>query len=276
MNDTPDPAELPQAAELKRCCAQLYEGEIARWLLGDSLHPGGLALTERLGMQITLDAHDRVLDVASGRGASALYLAERFGCEVVGVDYGPGSVETARAAAAARGLGTRVSFRAADAESLPFAAGEFDALICECAFCTFPDKAQAAREFARVLRPSGRLGLTDLTRTVELPTALEGLIAWIACVADAQPIERYVEYLRAAGFTVETIESHREALQELVRQVRGRLLAGEVMKGLQRAELPHLDFPAARAMASEAAEAIQRGQLGYVLLAARRIAPGSD
>ena len=50
-----------------------------------------------------------------------------------------------------------------DAERLPLPDNTFDALVCECAFCTFPDKATAAAEFARVLRPGGRVGITDVT-----------------------------------------------------------------------------------------------------------------
>lgn len=261
-------AQVTDAPTIKQCCALLYESAAAKWLLGDSFHPGGLALTERLGVKLSLRAGDRVLDVASGRGTSALYLARRFGCEVVGIDYGRGHVEAAQAEAVARGLSERVSFREADAESLPFADGAFSALVCECAFCTFPDKARAAREFARVLRTGGRVGLSDLTRAGELSRELEGLLAWIACIADAQPVESYVSHLEGAGFLIARIEPHGEALRELVQQVRGRLLAAEVAQGLKKIELPELDFGAARQMAQAAGNAVSRGDLGYVLITA--------
>lgn len=261
MSSPPDDAPV-----LKQCCARLYESEGARWLLGDSFHPGGLPLTERLGTLLGLGAGGRVLDAASGRGTSALFLAERFGCEVVGIDYGRDSVQAATAEAAARGLSHRVSFRQADAESLPFEDDAFEAVVCECAFCTFPDKACAAREFARVLRPGGRVGLADLTRAAELPRELDGLLAWIACIADAQPVERYAELLRTAGFVILTLEPHGEALRDLVRQVRARLLAAEVMQGLGKLDLPGLDFGAARTLARAAAEAVEQGRLGYALI----------
>jgi len=264
------PVRAPEAHVVKQCCARAYETEVARWLLGDSFHPGGLALTERLGVQLNLRAADRVLDVASGRGTSALFLAERFGCGVTGIDLGPESVASAEAEALARGLSDRVSFRQVDAESLPFQDGAFDALLCECAFCTFPDKARAAHEFARVLRPNGRVGLSDLTRVSELPPELDELLAWIACIADAQPTERYTECLRNAGFVVQTIESHREALQAMVRQVRGRLLAADVMRGLKKIELPEVGLAAARSLATFAAGAIARGELGYALITAAK------
>lgn len=259
-----------EAVALKQCCARVYESEAAKWLLGESFHPGGLALTERLGSELHLTATDRVLDVASGRGTSALYLAERFGCEVVGIDYGEASVVSARSEAAARGLCDRATFRQGDAESLPFEDGSFDALVCECAFCTFPDKPRAAREISRVVRSGGRVGLADLTRATRLPRELDGLIAWVACIGDAQPLELYVDALRAARFDVRAVESHSEALKELVQQVRSRLLAAEVLQGLKKVEIPGIDFAAVRSMARLAAEAIERGALGYALITATK------
>jgi SAM-dependent methyltransferase len=237
-------------------------------LLGESFHPGGLELTARLGQQLTLTSRDRVLDVAAGRGASALLLAERFGCEVTGIDYGEASVLAANAEAASRGVAKRVRFHRADAESLPFVDGEFDALICECAFCTFPDKPRAAQEFSRVLRAGGRLGLTDLTSVRPQPPALANLIGWVACVADARSIEEYVGLLQAAGFTMETVQAQDAALKDLIRTVAGRLLAAEILVARKQLRLPGVDFAQARALLKAGAEAVERGNLGYVMVVA--------
>ena len=81
-----------ESAELKSCCAAVYQSDFARMLLGDSFHPGGQRLTARLGEHLGLGPGSRVLDVASGKGESAIFLARQFGCEVVGVDFGPQSV----------------------------------------------------------------------------------------------------------------------------------------------------------------------------------------
>jgi|SRR5215472_4272913 len=258
------------AASLKQCCAQLYESDIARALLGDSFHPGGLRLTERVGLLLNLAPGNHVLDVASGRGASALFLAERFGCHVVGTDYSGQNVADASELAAAKELSSLVRFERCDAEGLTFPDESFDAIICECAFCTFPNKRDAAHEFARVLRPGGRVGLSDLTRGPSLPKELDGLLAWIACIADAQPFEGYVDCLRAAAFELQRVELHDEALTEMVQQIRIKLLSAEVLLGLKKLALPKVDFTSAKHLAQGALTAIQHGLLGYAILVAMK------
>ena len=171
--------------DLKSCCAQLYEQDFVRLLLGDSFHPGGLVLTTKLGQALDLRPGLKLLDVASGTGTSALHVAETFECEVVGVDYGGDNVRVANEEAARRGLSERVQFQRGDSELLPFEEASFDAIICECAFCTFPDKSKAGAEFHRVLRTGGRLGLSDITRNDALPEALNSLLAWESAPAAA-------------------------------------------------------------------------------------------
>ena len=259
---------LADADELKSCCAALYQSDWARLLLGESFHPGGLALTERLGVLLEPGPGKRVLDVAAGQGTSALFLARRFGCEVVGVEYGSESVRKANAAAEAAGLGHLVRFQHGDAERLPVEDGSFDAVICECAFCTFPDKRAAAAEFARVLRPGGRVGLSDLTRAGPLPAELRGLLAWIACIADAQPLERYMQYLADAGLHVDLTEAHDSALSSLVQDIRARLLGAELLVKLKKIDLPAVDFEQARTLARAAADAVKAGTFGYAVVIA--------
>jgi SAM-dependent methyltransferase len=254
--------------EIKVCCATFYESDLARMLLGDVLHPGGLALTEHLGKVIGLNPDDRVLDVACGRGASAVHLAETFGCHVTGLDYGAENVAAAIALAADRGVAHLTAFRQGDAEGLPFDDGAFDALISECSFCTFPDKSTAAEEMARVLRQGGRLGLTDVTVSGPLPEDLESLLGWVACVAGAGSPEGYVATLRTAGFTDFTFEDQGHALLELVDEIRRRLLGVELAVGLGKLDLGDLDLSERKRLARRAVELIENGVVGYALIAA--------
>jgi arsenite methyltransferase len=116
------------------------------------------------------------------------------------VDYSSANVAQARAAVEHDGLSDWVEFLQGDAEQLSTLANEsFEAMLCQCAYCTFPNKHAAAAEIARVLAPGGRFGLSDLTRNCPLPAELAGLIAWIACVADAEPLASYVLAWRLSG-----------------------------------------------------------------------------
>ncbi len=258
------------ADEVKACCAAAYASDWARQLLGESFHPGGLALTERLGTLLDLGPGKRVLDVAAGQGTSAIFLAQRFGCEVIGVEYGGALIRAVARAAEAASVADRVRFEQGDAEHLAFADGQFDALICECAFCTFPNKRAAARELARVLRPGGSMGLADLTRSDEVPAELQGLLAWIACIADALSTDEYAHYLGDAGLTVDRIEPHDDALSTLVHDIRTKLFAAELVVKLKQVNLPSLDFEQAKVLARAAAGAVKDGCFGYTLIIATK------
>jgi arsenite methyltransferase len=257
----------------KACCANVYASDWARLLIGESLHPGGLALTERLAELAGISAGSRVLDLASGRGASALHVAREFGCLVTGIDYSSESVAAANDSAERSGLADHVRFHTGDAERLDaFQAESFDVVTCECALCTFVDKPAAMREIARVLRPGGRFGLSDLTRAGPLPPELDGLLAWIACIADALPLQRYVDYCRVAGMAIERFEDQSDALVELVDTIRGRLVTAELVLKLQQLQLSGADFQQARAVALSATRAVEAGTLGYMLLVAAKAA----
>jgi len=131
------------------------------------------------------------------------------------------------------------TFRQGDAEGLPFADGSFDAVISECSFCTFPDKATAAAEMARVLHPGGRLGLTDMTVRGPLPDDMQTLLVWVACVTAASTPEDYVATLRTADFTDFTVEDQR-------------------------------DLNEGKRLARRAIELIEAGVVGHTLIAARK------
>jgi arsenite methyltransferase len=266
QSNAPFAIPLSDADEVKICCAAVYQSDWARLLLGESFHPGGMALTERLGRALDLKPGMRVLDVAAGQGASAIHLAKTFGCKVLGVDLGAESVRKANAAAMQAGIGDLARFVSGDAERLPVDTAAFDAVVCECAFCTFPDKPTAAREFYRTLKPGGQVGISDLTRNGETPADLRSLLAWIACIADARPATEYERYLTDAGLTVALVEPHDEALASLVRDIQAKLLGAELLVKLKKFELPTVNFDEAKALARAAARAVKKGEFGYTLL----------
>ncbi|MDQ0213110.1 class I SAM-dependent methyltransferase [Arthrobacter bambusae] len=267
--DTPVNARESDAGEVKACCAAGYGADAVSLLLGESYHPGGAGLTRRLARALDLAPDSVVLDVASGRGASAILLAAEHGCTVHGVDLGARQIGQATDAAAEAGLGGSVSFTLADAENLPFPGSMFDALICECAFCTFPDKEQAAREFARVLAPGGRAGITDVTVTGVLPLELRTLTAWIACIADARSTADYRALLTGAGLVVERIEDHNHALAGMLDRIEARLNA-LAMTAPTLLEAANAVTATIRPYLAAVRREMAAGTIGYTLIAARK------
>jgi len=266
----------PASEDLTSCCADMYSSDLATLLLGDSFHPGGLELTHRLAEMLELDPGARVLDVASGRGGSAIVLAEQFGCEVVGVDVSATNVDLATAFAVDAGVAERVHFVIGEASHLDVPSGSFDAVLCECALCTFANQPGAVSEFARVLRPGGRVGLSDVTRQGILPPELESLLSRIACIAGAIPVAEYARMLETERFAVMDVEPHDEALRELIERIQQRIFGAQLLTRLKQLDLPGVDLDQASLVARSAVSAVGDGRLGYMLLVAQAPATGTN
>ena len=258
----------------KACCVDLYGNPAVTWLMGDSFHPGGSAVTERLGRLASLKPSDLVLDVACGTGSSATLLAKQFGCRVVGADLAGSLVFRARAAAGRKKLDRLLDFALGDAEALPFQDASFDAVFSECAVSTFPDKDAAASEMARVLKPGGRLGFTDVV--LDRKEVAGDPLGWffqVACISDACSTGRYREIFASAGFSGWQEQLHPEALTLLLNQVRARLLTLEVAKGLQKVDLTGFDLTPARQILRRVEDWIKSGGVTYGIFLAVKEAP---
>ncbi|MDQ3587734.1 MAG: methyltransferase domain-containing protein [Actinomycetota bacterium] len=260
---------LLEGQDAKGCCASLYEAEPVRWLLGGELHPGGERLTRRTAELADLGGA-RVVDVASGAGASAQLLAGELGAEVVGVELGAAAVQRARAAAHQAGLGERVSFREGDAEALPLPDASVDAALCECSLCVFPSKATAVAEMARVVRPGGVLAISDVVADVQaLPPSLRSPAARVACVADALSEPALVELLEHGGLELIVRERHDAELAAMIDRVEARLRVARML-AVPALESFRGDIAAAVELARAAKEAVADGRLGYGIVVARR------
>ena len=162
------------------------------------LHPGGLEKTDEMARMCGVGRGKRVLDVGCGKGVTACYLARKYGCVVVGVDASERMVEYARELASRRGLGDRVSFKVADAHSLPFGDESFDIVIAECTTVML-DKERAFREFLRVLKPGGCLDDLEMIWRREPPRELVERVREVWGGFETMTLEKWVELLEEVG-----------------------------------------------------------------------------
>ena len=146
---------------------------------------------------------EAVLDLGSGGGIDCFLASKQVGPdgEVWGVDMTPDMVQLARHNAESVGA-TNVRFRLGEIEDIPFADDTFDVIISNCVINLSTDKPQVFREAFRVLKPGGRLRVSDMVLTADLPAGERtDLEAWAGCVAGALPVEEYLGHIRAAGFS---------------------------------------------------------------------------
>jgi ubiquinone/menaquinone biosynthesis C-methylase UbiE len=131
--------------------------------LGITEHYGSMEATRELVELCRISSGQYVLDVGCGVGATPCYLAKVADCRVMGVDLLEKMVEQSRERAKAEGVEDRVEFRVADARKLPFEDNLFEVVIMESVNVFFDDKSQAMREYIRVAKPGGYVGLTEMT-----------------------------------------------------------------------------------------------------------------
>lgn len=157
-------------------------------------HPAALA---------QLKEGEVVLDLGSGGGLDCLLAAKQVGTtgKVIGLDMTSEMVALARENAAKMDTQT-VEFRLGEMEHMPLDSSSVDVIISNCVINLSPDKDAVFREAYRVLKPGGRISVSDMVLVGELPPEIrEDLQSWASCLAGALPIEVYLEKLRRAGFS---------------------------------------------------------------------------
>jgi len=154
-----------------------------------------------------------VLDLGSGAGFDCFLAAREVGSDghVIGVDMTPEMVETARENIT-KNDATNVEFRLGEIEHLPVADESVDVILSNCVVNLSPDKSQVFSEAFRVLRPGGRLAISDVVQTTQFPEAVQQDPASVAgCVAGASPISELESMLDEVGFTAISIDPQEES-----------------------------------------------------------------
>jgi arsenite methyltransferase len=161
---------------------------------------------------------ETVLDLGSGAGFDCFLAARTVGPagRVIGVDMTDEMLAKARGNAEKSGL-ANVEFRKGDIEALPVEDDLVDVTISNCVLNLVPDKDRAFREIHRVLKPGGRLAVSDMAWEAEPPAALRrDMEAMVGCVGGALVLDDYVTRLKRAGFTSVEVEKHTEAVQKMI------------------------------------------------------------
>lgn len=127
------------------------------------LHPGGFCATEKLADECHINTQTRVLDLACGKGTSAIFLAQKYGCRVEGLDISEDLINEARDLARRKRVSDAVSFRVGDALDLPYAKDEFDVVVSQAMLILVSDKRKAIHEARRVLKTGGYAGWLELS-----------------------------------------------------------------------------------------------------------------
>lgn len=174
---------------------------------------------------------ETVLDLGSGAGIDCFLAAGKVGPagKVIGVDMTPEMIDRARENARKNGYGN-VEFRLGEIENLPAADKSVDVMISNCVINLSTDKSQVFREAFRVLRPGGRMMVSDLALRRPLPKAVrESVEAYVACIAGALVRDDYLNAIREAGFKDIEVVSEKTFPAELVLE---DSLAPEIIKKL--------------------------------------------
>jgi sarcosine/dimethylglycine N-methyltransferase len=168
----------------------------------DQDHYGGTAATDRLIAEAAVQAEEVVLDVCSGMGGPARYLAWKTGCDVTGLDLTASRVAGATELSRVAGLSGSVRFVHGNALDMPFRDASFTLAIAQESFAHVPDKPRLLAECARVLQPGGRLVFSDILHRGNLSVQdaqrlLEGMT-----FSEIETLDGYAEQLRLCGMPV--------------------------------------------------------------------------
>jgi len=178
----------------------------------------------------SLKEGETVLDLGSGGGIDVFLAAKKVGSngKVIGVDMTEEMVASAEASALKHGY-KNVEFRLGEIENLPVEDETVDVIISNCVINLAPDKLKVFQEAYRVLKPSGRLMVSDLVTEGKLPEEIrKSYAAWAGCIAGALEKSAYLETIKRAGFKNVKIVSKKAYTIDVSKELRGKITSVQV------------------------------------------------
>jgi arsenite methyltransferase len=198
------------------CCGGSDADSLARAIGYSEEDLAGLPDGANLGLSCgnptaiaSLSPGEVVVDLGCGAGFDVFIAARKVGSKglVIGVDMTPEMLDRARANARKADV-ANADFRLGEIENLPVADASVDVVISNCVINLSPDKPQVFKEIARVLKPGGRVAVSDVVLLRPLPAGiLEDVRAYVGCVSGAVTIDEYVGHVRAAGLSDVVVET---------------------------------------------------------------------
>jgi SAM-dependent methyltransferase len=233
------------------CCGGETEGKVALGIGYTEHDLEALPEEANLGLgcgaplrHLRLKAGETVLDLGSGPGLDVLLAAREVGTSghVIGVDMTPPMLERARANAKKAGA-ANAEFREGRLEALPVDSASVDAVTSNCVINLVPDKGKVFAEVARVLKPGGRLVISDIILDGALPEAVaKDVYAYVGCVSGALRRDEYFGLLERAGFSPVNVISDVDYLatvgdampEEIAKLLAGSGLSADALEGMVR------------------------------------------
>jgi SAM-dependent methyltransferase len=191
----------------------------------DEFHIGGRQASDDFLSQLGLRPEKHILDVGSGLGGAARFVASRYGCQVSGIDLTPEYVETAKVICGWVGLGEQISLHQGSALSMPFADRAFDGAYMLHVGMNIEDKTRLCSEVSRVLRSNSLFGIYNVMKVGD--GQLTYPVPWATTAASSAVAEpgQYESALRAAGFTVVAERNRRDFALAFFEQLRSKTAA---------------------------------------------------
>lgn len=197
--------------------------------MGHTKHLGGQKATDDLAAHCKIKAGQTILNVGSGSGIPAAYLAQKYSCKVVGVDILPEMVTSAVKWANDKGLSDQLDFRVADARDLPFKDNRFDAVISESVNTFVPDREKAMNEYIRVVKPGGYIGFSEAIWIKEPSEELAEIIMESTKQQLKSP-KIWENLFRDAGLTDLVAETYPLKMRSEARHQKGLLSLGDYLR----------------------------------------------
>lgn len=237
--------------------AELYEQPCIREVTGPTVRPGGLLLTERLTAYGQLPPGAAVLDLGCGCGETMHYLQSEWGLDAFGIDRSGSMLK--------EGLSrhSKLPVMCAEASTLPFASGVFDAVFCECVLSLVMDIERVLTECRRILKSEGLLLISDLYLRSQGLQAEPQDSSYNSCLRGVVSRQLIEQRIQAGGFSMLLWEDHSRLLKDLAARI--VLQHGSLLSFWRKG----LDEHSANCLC----EIVKNTRPGYYLLAARKGPP---